>query len=75
MADFAIWLAAAETSLGWSPGTFDQSYRQNRRGADEQAIESSLVAIRVRDFMENREEWLGTASEILDVFNIEFTQD
>ena len=75
MADFAIWLAAAETSLGWSPGTFDQSYRQNRRGADEQAIESSLVAIRVRDFMENREEWLGTSSELLDALNRDFPPD
>ena len=76
MADFAIWLAAAETSLGWEPGTFDQAYRRNRLGADEAAIESSLVATRLRDFIEDREgEWLGTASELLEALNRGFDPD
>jgi len=76
MADFAIWLAAAETSLGWEPGTFDQAYRRNRLGADEAAIESSLVATRLRDFIENWEgEWVGTASELLDALNRGFDPD
>jgi hypothetical protein len=70
MADFAIWLAAAETSLGWEPGGFDQAYRRNRLGADEAAIESSLIATRVRDFFEDYEgDWVGTASQLLEALN------
>jgi ribosomal protein L37AE/L43A len=76
MADFAIWLAAAETSLGWTPGAFDQAYRRNRLGADEAAIESSLIATRVRGFFEDFEgDWVGTASQLLEALNRGFDPD
>ena len=76
LADFAVWLAAAETSLGWEPGTFNQAYRKNRLGADEAAIESSLVATRVRDCFEDYSgDWIGTASQLLEVLNRGFDLD
>jgi hypothetical protein len=76
MADFAIWLAAAETSIGWEPGMFDQAYKRNRLGADEAAIESSLIATRVRDFFEDYEgDWVGTASQLLEALNRGFDLD
>ncbi len=69
MADFAVWVTAAETSLGWRPGYFLQAYERNRRGANELAIESSIVAEAVKDFVQDRQDWQGTATELLFELN------
>ncbi len=44
MADFALWVAAAEASLGWPKGTFMSAYAGNRASANEVALEASLIA-------------------------------
>ena len=44
MADFARWVTAAETSIGWPSGTFMAAYGGNQESANELALEASVVA-------------------------------
>ena len=64
MADFALWAAACETAL-WPAGTVAQAYRDNRQAITESVIEADPVASCVRNIMENRDQWDGTASDFL----------
>jgi hypothetical protein len=41
MADFALWVSAAEPGLGWEPGSFIASYASNRDQAHELAVDTS----------------------------------
>ena len=43
MADFAQWVVAAETTVGWESGRFLGSYSGNRKEANVVAIESSVI--------------------------------
>jgi hypothetical protein len=65
MADFATWVVAAEPALPWPPGAFLAAYIQNRAAVVEHSLESDPVAVVLRKFMESREEWEGTATELL----------
>lgn len=69
MADFALWATAAEDALGWEPGAFMESYTGNRTEATESALEADPVAIAVREFMDSRDEWTGTAGELWEELN------
>ena len=64
MADFAVWVAAAEESLPWLPGDFLEAYAGNRAEAEGLALDTDPVAVAVRDLMAAREEWSGTATEL-----------
>jgi hypothetical protein len=64
MADFALWVTAAEDALGWEAGAFMDAYTGNRKEATETAFEADPVAEAVRAFMEKRTEWTGTAGEL-----------
>ncbi len=64
MADFAVWMTAAEEALPWEPGAFVEAYAGNRAEAGETALDTDPVAVAVRDLMESREEWSGTATEL-----------
>jgi hypothetical protein len=64
MADFAVWATAAEDALGWKCGAFMEAYAGNRQDATEGALEADPVAIAVREFMQDREEWIGSAGEL-----------
>lgn len=65
MADFALWIAAAEPALPWQPGTFLKAYTANRADANELAIESNPVATVILSWFASRQTWSGTASELL----------
>jgi hypothetical protein len=69
MADFAVWATAAESALGWEPGAFMEAYAGNRAEATESALEADPVAIAVRQFMEDQDEWTGTAGELWEALN------
>lgn len=71
MADFAKWVMAAESALGWSDGTFLKSYSNNRREVVSMALDADLVGTATKNFMEKRafELWGGTASELLDILD------
>lgn len=65
MADFATWIVAAESALGWPPGFFLSRYAENRDNAAELALESSAVGPAVVQLMEVNSSWQGTAAELL----------
>lgn len=47
MADFAIWVMAAEPALPWPPGFFMAAYAGNRSEAQELSLEADCVALAV----------------------------
>ncbi|QDU44250.1 hypothetical protein Mal52_27280 [Symmachiella dynata] len=64
MADFAEWGVAVEPALDCEPGAFLAAYMRNRETANESAIESSVIAEPLLLFLDNRNEWQGTATEL-----------
>lgn len=64
MADFAKWVAAAEPALPWEPGGFLEAYGGNRSEAMELALESSVIATAIREFLEEINEWEGSATDL-----------
>lgn len=64
MADFVTWVVAAEPALLWKPGAFLSAYQGNRAIANESAIESSILSGPLISFMEGRDEWQGTATDL-----------
>jgi hypothetical protein len=65
MADFAEWAIAAEPECGLDVPFLD-AYRSNRNSANELAMEASPLAKYVLALMENKNEWEGTATELLE---------
>lgn len=65
MADFALWVTAAEGALGWKCGAFIEAYTGSREEINELALESDPVALTVRKLLEDRAEWAGTATDLL----------
>ena len=64
MADFAVWVASAEPSLPWRDGEFMAAYRNNRKSANELALEASPITGPLRE-LADAGPWSGTASELL----------
>lgn len=71
LADFAIWVTAAESVLGWVVGTFLKAYSINRREVTALTLYADQAGTAVKTFMERRsfETWEGTASELLDALD------
>jgi hypothetical protein len=70
MADFAIWVTAAEEALGWPQGTFLAAYTENRAQADMVALQASVIAGPVwlfarRQWLLSKKPWVGTATTLL----------
>lgn len=65
MADFALWITAAEDSLGWRKGEFMDIYNENRNQAVEQGIEADPFASAIMQLMETKDEFTGTPSQLL----------
>lgn len=61
MADFAIWVSAAEPAFGRESGAFIKAYVKNRAAANELPLETP-VAEALRKF---ELPWTGTATELL----------
>jgi len=69
MADFARWAVACERAW-WSPGTFWAAYAGNREAAVESVLDADSVAGAVRVLMTGRDEWSGTASDLLEALQV-----
>jgi hypothetical protein len=67
MADFALWVTAAERSLGWNPGEFMIAYQGNRDSANDLAIESSPVGPSLLEYLDLEGGWDGGATALLNV--------
>jgi len=65
MADFARWGEAVGRGLGWGEGTFLKAYTSNRDAANEVALDASPIAQAVRDLVNGKSPWEGTATELL----------
>jgi putative DNA primase/helicase len=72
MADFAIWMRAAEHSLGWAPGAFDAAYTQKQSVAAELELEASPIANPIRTLVKKHHgHWTGTATALLHALDID----
>jgi hypothetical protein len=67
MADFVIWVVAAEERLPWKKGAFMNSLSANAASANEVVMEASPIGELVRTLAAARdpEAWQGTASALL----------
>jgi hypothetical protein len=65
MADFAKWITAAESTLGWEPGQFMAVYYDNIHAGVEVSIEASPFGNAVREFIEERKSWRGTMTQLI----------
>jgi hypothetical protein len=52
MADFALFVTAAEEALGWEPGYFLEIYDRNRAEANSIVLDASPVAQKLRTFLD-----------------------
>lgn len=68
MADYAIWVTAAEPALELKGGTFISEYTGNRDNANALVLEASTVAQAVQALSEERG-FQGTATELLALLN------
>lgn len=67
MADFAVWVTAAEPGLGWPAGTFLSAYRDNLSSANELALEASPITTTLLKLLSQQGGWKGTSAELLQV--------
>lgn len=71
MADASKWITACETALPWKEGSFIEAYTGNRESSTGIALEASVTAQAMLDWWatEQKEEWKGTATDLLDLLN------
>lgn len=65
MADFTRWGAAIAEALGYGAEAFLKAYAANLGVQTREAVEGDIVGAAILSFMEGREEWSGTATELL----------
>ena len=65
LADFAIWVTAAEPLLGWSEGGFMDAYLQNQSATNDLALEASPIAAAIQALVRDGE-FEGTATDLLE---------
>jgi hypothetical protein len=75
LADFAIWVSAAEGSLSWEPGRFLDAYQDNRQAAIEASVEDSPLSVLVVELARERGEWMGTATDLLELLACRATEE
>ena len=67
MADFALWVSAAQSALGWKPGAFLADYTNNRQQSNEAILtDSPVYEPLVRVLEANGDSWEGTMTELLE---------
>jgi hypothetical protein len=69
LADFANWMIAVETALGWEEGTFLKAMSRNEDQSCELAIADSPVAEEVRKFTKQKGQYDGGWKELLKELN------
>lgn len=65
MADFAEWGCAIAEALGHSRNEFLAAYERNASARNDEVIQSHPVAAAVVAWMDHRQSWRGTATELL----------
>jgi hypothetical protein len=75
MADFAVWMTAAEPALGFAPGTFLAAYEANRAEVIHTALEGDAIAAGVLALVYPTGEFTGTMTELLHELNVTVAQE
>ncbi len=78
MADATRWVTAGEGALGWEEGSFAAAFLANQDRVVETALETNLVAVAVKSFMEGYregEEWNGTPTKLLETLRREVSEE
>jgi hypothetical protein len=77
MADFMVFVAAAEHALPWRRGRFVEAYRANRKGANEAVLDASVIAAPIFQMLarEPGQVWEGTAGDLLKRLNFQRPAD
>lgn len=65
MADFVVWGCAIAEALGYTQQQFLDAYYRNIRSQNDEILQDSLIATAVLQFMDDRDEWTGTPSQLL----------
>lgn len=71
LADAALWIEAAADGMGWAPGAFLRAHHEDRITKIHDMLDNDLVAQAIRKFLEHRQFWRGSASELLEILNKE----
>jgi hypothetical protein len=66
MADFTKWGCAISQALGYTQEEFLEAYKENIDQQSEIVVSDNIVASAVVEFMENKKEWGGTPTELLN---------
>ncbi len=71
MADAALWVTAAETALGWTPGQFMTIYGGNREKSADLALESDSFGLALREHMTEKSggTWSASWQELVDTLS------
>ncbi|MHB0999631.1 MAG: hypothetical protein ACYC27_10315 [Armatimonadota bacterium] len=69
MADFTYWGCAVACALGISQHDFLHAYTENRSARNNEVLDANPVAAIIMLLMEDKNEWKGTASELLYEMN------
>jgi len=65
MADFAAWGAAIAIGLGYTQDAWMEAYQRDIAERDRAAVEASPFASAMATLMDERDEWRGTATDLL----------
>jgi hypothetical protein len=68
MADFAHWGSAIAQALGFKAQDFIEAYKANVSKQNQEALDASPVGIALIEFMSDKDEWIGTATDLLNEF-------
>ncbi len=69
LADYYRWACSVAVAIGYSISDYEAAWAKNQGIQDQQALDASPVAEAVLAFMEDREEWDGTAAQLLSELN------
>lgn len=73
LADFALWVTACESSLGWQKGAFMEAFQNAQEDLIKDALEAEPVAVALLKLPKHGDglsvEWNMTASDLLDLLN------
>jgi hypothetical protein len=64
MADFALWVSAAEPQLGWKDRAFLDAYERNVAGGHDRVLDASPLTEPLRTLVAS-DDWMGTAAQLL----------
>jgi len=65
MADFTLWGCAIAETMGYNRAQFLDAYLANIQVQSQEAVRASLIGQTIMDFMIDKAEWRGTASDLL----------